>query len=396
MAELKKQFIHEEHEDKRIEVLWLNEDDMVEAGVLDAGRAVDVMEETMGLLEDGDTIMGGPNHDAHGLMLSFPKHSSIPNFPLNDSRDRRFIAMPAYVGGRFHLSGCKWYGSNGRNRSKGLPRSILMMLLNDVETGAPLAYMSANLLSSIRTGAMPGLAAKILANPDSKVLALIGPGVINKACCMAILSKMKHIRTIRIKGSSPQSKSALVMKQFIEDEFPMIEHIELCETLEEAIRGADIVSEAVSCKEGEWPRYDASWFKKGAVIISASTFYMDYKSILPFRKVVDNYGMYQNYADEDREEITKDENGERMHTGCMGEDFVYMVEDGLIPRESIEELGEIIRGKKPGRTSTDEIFLVSIEGMPIEDVAWGYECYTKAKEEGIGETLKLWDEPIAF
>ena len=67
--------------------------------------------------------------------------------------------MPAYLGGRFHVAGEKWYGSNGNNRAIGLPRSILMMMLNDVETGKPLAYMSGNLLSSMRTGAMPGLAA---------------------------------------------------------------------------------------------------------------------------------------------------------------------------------------------------------------------------------------------
>lgn len=394
MADLKKELTHEEHHSTEIEIRWLNEDDMVEAGVLDAGRCVDVMEEVVGLLDKGDAILGGPKHDEHGCMLYFPKKSPIPDFPLNDAADRRFIAMPAYVGGRFHLAGCKWYGSNGRNRSKGLPRSILMMSLNDVETGAPLAYMSANLLSSMRTGSMPGLAAKLLANPDSKELALIGPGVINKACLMAILSKMKEIDTIRIKGSSVTSKTALSMKDFIEANYPQIKNIKICETLEEAIRGADIVSEAVSCKEGQWPRYEVEWFKPGATVISASTFNMDYHDIAPIRKVVDNYGMYENYAIEDEEGY--DENGERKHTGCMGEDFVYMIEDGIITRGSIDQLGEIINGKKPGRKSHDEIILVSIEGMPIEDVAWGYECYKNAVEKGIGEELKLWDAPRAF
>lgn len=380
--------------EQEIDILYLNEDDMVKAGVLDAARCVDVMEETMGLLEDGDFIMGGPNHDAHGLMLEFPKKSSIKDFPLNNSRDRRFIAMPAYLGGRFHVAGEKWYGSNGRNRSKGLPRSILMVMLNDVETGAPLAYMSANLLSSMRTGAMPGLAAKLLANPDSKVLALIGPGVINKSCLMAILANMKEVDTIKIKGSSPTSASALKMKAFVEEHCPQIKNIIMCETLEEAIRDTDIVSEAVSCAAGEWPEYKVEWFKPGATIISASTFNMDYESIKDIKKVVDEYGMYANYAEEDK--MGYDADGKRKHTGCMGEDFVYMVEDGIIERDSIVQLGEIIRGKKEGRTSRDEVILVSIEGMPVEDVAWGYECYQRAKELGIGTSLKLWDAPRSF
>ena len=69
--------------------------------------------------------------------------------------DRRFMAMPAYLGGRFDMAGVKWYGSNAENRKKGLPRSILMLTLNDKDTGAPLAYMSANILSAYRTGAVP-------------------------------------------------------------------------------------------------------------------------------------------------------------------------------------------------------------------------------------------------
>ena len=145
-----------EKEKTEVSFLYLSEEDMVDAGVLNAARCVDVMEETIGLMEDGDFIMGGPYNDAHGLMLYFPKKSPIENFPINNSRDRSFIAMPAYLGGRFHIAGEKWYGSNGDNRRKGLPRSILMVMLNDVETGKPLAYMSGSLLSSMRTGAMPG------------------------------------------------------------------------------------------------------------------------------------------------------------------------------------------------------------------------------------------------
>lgn len=381
-------------EETEVSFLYLSEDDMIEAGVLNAAKCVEVMEETMGLKEDGDFIMGGPDHDSHGLMLEFPQKSNIENFPLNNARDRRFIAMPAYLGGRFHIAGEKWYGSNGHNRQKGLPRSILMAMLNDVETGAPLAYMSANLLSSMRTGAMPGLAAKLLARKGAEVLSLVGPGVINKSCFLAIMAMVDSIRTVKIKGSSPTSKSALNMKAFIQKRYPDVKDIVLCETMEEAIRDSDIVSEAVSCKAGEWPEYKREWFKPGALIISASTFNMDQRTIVDLKKVVDDIGMYENYADED--EMGYQENGLRKHTGCMGEDFVYMVEDGMITRESIIELGEIIRGKKPGRESDEEVILVSIEGMPIEDVAWAYECYKNAKERGVGTMLKVWDTPRAF
>lgn len=383
-----------EPENSEVSFLYLSEEDMVDAGVLNAARCVDVMEEALGLMEDGGFIMGGPYNDAHGLMLYFPKKSPIENFPVNNSRDRRFIAMPAYLGGRFHVAGEKWYGSNGNNRAKGLPRSILMVMLNDVETGKPLAYMSGNLLSSMRTGAMPGLAAKLLAVKDAKVLSLLGCGVVSKACLMSIMTVRPDIEVIKLKGSSPTSKTALNMKKYIEENYPDVKEVTICSTMEEAVRDADIVSEAISCMQGQWPEVKREWMKKGLLYISSSTFNMDYKSIADLKKVIDNYGMYENYAEEDN--LGYDENGVRKHTGCMGEDFVYMIKDGLIERDSITSLGEIIRGKKPGRESEDEIILVSLEGMPIEDVAWAYECYTYALIHDIGTRLKVWDKPRSF
>ena len=380
--------------DSKVEFLFLNEEDMIKAGVLDADRAVDTVGEVITLLSEGDYLMGGRAHNDHGVQLIFPEKSDIPNFPLADSADRRFMAMPAYLGGRFHMCGEKWYGSNGNNRSIGLPRSILMMMLNDVETGKPLAYMSGNLLSSMRTGAMPGLAAKLLARDDSKVLTLVGPGVICRSSLRAIKSQRFDIDTIKIKGSSPTSANAIKMKEYIEENYPQVKNIVLCKDMEEALKDADIITEAVSCKEGEWPEYKREWLKPGALVISTSTFNMEHKSIVDLKKVIDNYGMYENYAEEDN--VGYDENGNRLHTGCMGEDFVYMVQDGLIERDSLTTFGEIIRGKKPGRESDDEIILVSIEGMPTEDVAWAYECYTYALVHDIGTKLKVWDRPYAF
>ena len=56
-------------------------------------------------------------------------------------------------------------------------------------------------------------------------------------------------------------------------------------------------------------------------------------------------------------------------------------------------LSDIVNGISSGRTDKDEIVMCSIGGMPLEDLAWGYECYQRAKELGIGTRLKLWDEP---
>ena len=75
--------------------------------------------------------MGGSNHNSHGLGLVFPKESAFPNMPIAGP-DRRFVAMPAYLGGRFDVCGNKWYGSNAANPKKGFPRSCLRSILTQL------------------------------------------------------------------------------------------------------------------------------------------------------------------------------------------------------------------------------------------------------------------------
>ncbi len=378
--------------DTKIEFLFLNEEDMIKAGVLDAGRCVDTVGEVMSLLSSKDYLMGGKDHNDHGVQLIFPKKSEIPDFPLADSRDRRFMSMPAYLGGRFHLAGEKWYGSNGRNAAKGLPRSILMVTLNDIETGQPIAYMSANLLSAMRTGAMPGLAALHLARKDSKILSLIGAGVVNRTSLMAIMAKFPGIEEVRIKGSSITSKTALELKKFTEENYPNLKSIKVCASDEEAVTGADIISEAVSVAPHMWPKIKPEWIKPGCLIISSGTIEVDYEFTKNhITKVVDNIGMYEEYINVYQE---YDEEGKPVSMGTPGMDYVNMITEGAIKKEDVQHLGAIVRGIEPGRTKEDEIIMISLGGMPILDVGWGYECYKKAVEEGIGTKLKLWDSPF--
>ena len=161
-----------------LDLLYLSEEDMIKAGVTDVVKCTDCMEELLKILDKGDYRMGGENGNSHGCMVTFPDEPEFPHMPKN-APDRRFMAMPAYVGGKFDVAGMKWYGSNVKNREKELPRSILMVMLNDKETGAPLSLMSGNLLSAYRTAAIPGVGVKNLAVKNAKVLGIVGPGVIN-------------------------------------------------------------------------------------------------------------------------------------------------------------------------------------------------------------------------
>lgn len=378
----------------RIDFLYLNEKDMIEAGVLDAAGCIETMRDTMELFGKKDFLLGGPNADEHGLQMNFPQKSDIEGFPLDDGPDRRFMAMPAYLGGRFHIAGQKFYGSNSHNAALGLPRSILMVTLSDVDTGAPKAIMSANLLSAMRTGAMPAMAATYLANKDSEVLSLLGPGVINKCALMCYMEVLPNIQKIKIRGSSSRSKTALAMKEFIEETYPQVKEIVICDSLEEACRDADVVSEAMSVTKENMEEFRLEWFKKGATVFSMGSFlYRKYEDFKNTTMVVDNYGMYQKYLNNFIARGPVDAFGNKREWVIMGIHFVHLVKTGQVQREQVINLCDIVNGKSEGRTSQDEIVMCSIGGMPLEDLSWGYDCYRRAMKKGLGTSLNLWDAP---
>lgn len=378
----------------KIDFLYLNEKDMIEAGVLDAAGCIETMRDTMELFGKKDFLLGGPNADEHGLQMNFPQKSDIEGFPLDDGPDRRFMAMPAYLGGRFHIAGQKFYGSNSHNAALGLPRSILMVTLSDVDTGAPKAIMSANLLSAMRTGAMPAMAATYLANKDSEVLSLLGPGVINKCALMCYMEVLPNIKKIKIRGSSSKSKTALAMKEFIKETYPQVKEIVICDSLEEACRDADVVSEAMSVTKENMEEFKLEWFKKGATVFSMGSFlYRKYEDFKNTTMVVDNYGMYQKYLNNFIARGPVDAFGNKREWVIMGIHFVHLVKTGQVQREQVINLCDIVNGKSEGRTSQDEIVMCSIGGMPLEDLSWGYDCYQRAMKKGLGTSLNLWDAP---
>jgi len=372
--------------DTRIEFLYLSEPDMVKAGVKDMKQCVEVMEDLLVTLQKGDYVMGGKNHNSHGCMVTFPDKPEFPGMPQN-ADERRFMAMPAYLGGRYQLAGMKWYGSNMDNKQKGLPRSILMMMLNDKDTGAPLALMSANLVSSYRTGGIPGVGAKYLARKDAKTVAVVGPGVMGKTSLSAFVSVCPGLDTLKIKGRGQKSLSSFIA--FVQKECPQIKNISVCETVEEAVRDSDIVSMTTVVRDdiSTFPYIDESWIKKGALISlpSAARFEDDFLA-KRCKLVVDNSKLYEAWEEEypypSYEQVQ-----------IIGTKFTDLKHEGKISAEDMIDIADIITGKHPGRENEDEIIVYSIGGMPVEDIAWGGTVYNNAVRQGIGIKLPLWEEP---
>ncbi len=371
----------------KIDFLYLNENDMIEAGVTDMAGCVDAMEEMFRLLKLGDFRMGGANNNSHGVMMVFPDESAFPNMPLNGP-DRRFMAMPAYLGGQFDMVGMKWYGSNTANKQKDLPRSILMLTLNDKDTGAPVAYMSANVLSAYRTGAVPGVGARYFAREDSKVVGIVGPGVMSRTAFDAFMAVRTGIERIKIKGRSEKSIGSFIA--YINEKYPAVRDIEVVDSIENAVRDADLVCVATSSPTGdinEYPYIKEEWIKPGAVICCPAAARFDDDFILNrARNVADYVGLYEAWAEEMPYPAYHTIPIPAVH--CMD-----LMADGRMAREQLDDLGDVITGKLPARKSDDEIVIYSVGGLPVEDVAWGTMVYRKALERGIGTTLNLWDNP---
>lgn len=371
----------------KVDFLYLSEADMIEAGVKDMAGCVEAMEEMFKLLKVGDFRMGGSNGFSHGCMVTFPEESPFPNMPI-DGPDRRFMAMPAYLGGKFDMTGAKWYGSNAENRKKGLPRSILMLTLNDKDTGAPVAHMSANILSAYRTGAIPGVGVKYLAHENAKVCGIVGPGVMAKTALASFMAVRPAIETVKIKGRSENSINDFI--KYVEEEFPTIKKVEVVNDIESAVRDSDVVCIATSATPGnldEYPYVKEEWIKPGAVICCPASARFDEDFILNrARNVGDCLHLYEAWAEE----------YPYPSYNIIPIPAVYcmdLVAEGKMKKDNIHDLGDILMGKLPARRNDEEITIYSVGGMPVEDIAWGTIVYRNALEKGIGTKLNLWDEP---
>ncbi|MFV0434960.1 MAG: tyramine oxidase subunit B [Leucobacter sp.] len=370
-----------------IDFIYLDEPDMIAAGVTDMARCVDSMEDALVLMRQGDYVMAGENHNSHGAMLTFPAEPKFAGMP-KDGPDRRIMAMPAYLGGRFGTSGVKWYGSNAENRKKGLPRSILMFALSDADTGAPLAIMSANLLSAYRTGAVPGVGVKHLARKDAEVAAVIGPGVIAKTTVEATLTQRPSVHTVKVKGRSASGVQSFA--DFIAEKYPAVSVVAV-DTVEEALDGADIVISTATTGSGgleSYAYFPTEALKPGALVVVPAPARFDDELILSDRSrlIVDSSGLYEAW----REEYGP---GAYDLLGIPGIYFLDLVEQGKIPTSRVEEISDIATGERPGRQNDEEIIIYSVGGMPVEDVAWATDVYHRAVEQGVGQKLNLWDSP---
>lgn len=365
---------------KKVEFLYLNEEEMIEAGVLNMEECIQTIDEMFHLISKGDYIMGGPNRNDHGLMLWFNKEEPFENMP-KAGPDRRFMSLISYLGGEFDVVGNKWYGSNIENLKKGLPRSIHIFTLNDKDTGAPLAIMAGNLISSMRTGAVPGVFSKYLAKKDAKVVGAVGGGAINQSCVQAIVTAVDSIEKVVLFDIDLEKGKKIAKKL----ENVIHKPVEVVDNMDQCIQQSDIVTVATSGKTK--PMIKGETIKPGSLIILTGSADFTKEVYSDSRIVADLWSMHEKWLEDG---LAHPDGISSIRDWTMSGQLLELIHNGEYDGSTIDDIGDIITGKKPGRQSEDEVIICMTGGLPTEDVAWAYRVYQNALKKNIGTILPLW------
>lgn len=182
---------------------------------------------------------------AHDRGESALPHSSFLRFP--ERKRSRIISLPAYLGDGFDLAGIKWISSFPRNLERGIARASAVLVLNDLETGRPIAVLEGSVISAQRTAASAALAARELcAEPGPETLGIVGAGLINAEIARFLCITVPSLRTVRV-----YDKSIDRSRKFGQRVGKPAEGLELeaVETLEEVLAGCPLVSFATTAVE---------------------------------------------------------------------------------------------------------------------------------------------------
>lgn len=353
--------------------LYLSEPDLIKAGILDMKLCIDNAEETFRLLEKGDYLMGGPSGQEHGQRIVFPKEQRFPGMPTAGP-DRRFMAMLAYIGGRFRITGVKWYGSNRENTKKRLPRINPLVILNDTETGIPLCIMVGNMINAMRSAAAPGVGIRHLTEGNAETAGLIGAGVLNRAAVMALKSTLPKLREVKVYDIMPDKCDTFckIMSKELELDIHQVN------SLKDAVQGLDIIHIGATAK----PHIQKKWLKENALLLVSSDVELDDELLLKANLVMDQKRTHQIWYSNDR--------GMSLPTF----EVIRLIEEGKLSVQDVRDLGSIVEGKVQHPVNNGEVTIFYWMGMPVFDIALGFDIYQNALSRGIGKILPLWDTPL--
>ena len=271
------------------------------------------------------------------------------------------LFMPAHLR-TSGAAGAKIVSVTPANPERGLPVINAVVLALDPVTGRVTALMDGTWLTALRTGAVGGLAADLLARPDASVVALYGAGVQARTQLEAVRC-IRSIEAVRIVSRTATSAQRLA------DELDGIDASASADPAA-ALDGADIVVAATSSAT---PVFDGSKVAPGTHVTGVGSF-------TPEMREVDTALLSRATVFVDQRRAALAEAGDLagpIADGHAGEDVIAA------------EIGEVVLGAHPGRTSPDEITFFKSVGNAVQDVAVAARVLARAAEADLGTLVEL-------
>lgn len=283
----------------------------------------------------------------------------MPPKPGVHSRPDAFIhAMPCYIPGPEAI-GVKWVAGYPDNPQRGLPYISGLLVLNDADTGLPLAVMDCTWITAKRTGAATALAARYLARPDSSTVGILGCGVQGR-------SNLEALRVLfpiqRVMAYDRSLENALRFADEMDDKWGL--DVTVVDEPRLAVSGCDIVVTAGPILRQPHATIKAGWLDAGA-----------------FASLVDFDSYWDRAALAEVDKFCTDDVPQLEHYQHVG----YFQQ---IP-PVYASLGELVTGQKPGRQSPAERTMAANLGLALDDMATAPIVYRRAVERKIGRWLPL-------
>jgi len=253
------------------------------------------------------------------------------------------------------------------NAQKGLPMIHGVVIMLDADTGRPAAVMDATYLTALRTGAASGAATDLLARTDAATAAIFGAGTQARTQLEAVCT-VRSIKRAWIYDSNTESAERMAAELAGRDPIPT--DLRVARTPREAVTEADIICTATTSTT---PVYDGRDVQPGTHVNGIGSY-------TPTMQENDAELVRRALVVIDSRESALAEAGDLiipLHAGIIGEDHIHA------------ELGEIVVGRKPGRTSAEQITFFKSCGIAVQDVVAGGEVLRRAKEMNLGTEIAL-------
>jgi ornithine cyclodeaminase/alanine dehydrogenase len=281
-----------------------------------------------------------------------------PKPGIHTQPDAFIHAMPAYIPS-LQAAGLKWVSGYPGNQARGLPYISGLLILNDPQTGFPLAVMDCTWITAKRTGAATAVAARYLARPESRTAGILACGVQGRSNLEALACQFA-LDYVRCYDLVPETAS-----RFAAEMGPALGvTIEPVRTPAEAVKGLDLVVTSGPILKHPQPAIEPGWLAPGA-----------------FASPVDFDSYWQGGALAEIDKLATDDCAQMRYYRDAG----YF----QATPEPYADLGAIAAGKKPGRQSPTERTMSINLGLALDDMATAIRLYHRALEAGVGTRLPL-------